>query len=90
MKTPYNFTTQKEYQGKNQMILAMTPFKDTAFAGYRQWIEAGYQVKKGSKGTKIQVVFTKKDKKSGKEVDKGITFKTVFNREQVMKIEDIA
>ena len=79
-KTAYNFTTNKEYQGYNAMVLNMLPFKEKAYAGYQQWKKAGYQVKKGSKGVAIKIIFTKEEKKL-------CTAKTIFNIEQVEKIK---
>jgi len=74
-----NFTKQ-EYQGKNAIVTGMANYKDNLWAGFVQWQNNGYRVLRGSKGTSIQIVFTKKNG------DKGITYKSVFNIEQVEKI----
>lgn len=76
-----NFFTGKEYQGKNALITSLSGFKKNEWAGFNQWKKNGYKVKKGSKGTRIQVVFNKKDSEG-----KGVTTKAIFNIEQVEKV----
>lgn len=79
-----NKFTKQFYQGKNAMIVALSGYTINEWAGYRQWKENGYQVKKGEKGTPIQIVFTKKDK------TKGVSVKSIFNIEQVTPIKATA
>ena len=88
-KTPTNPVTGKEYSGKNVDRL-ITGSASNAWATYRQWSSAGYQVKKGQSGTKILAFDRKKkeDKKT-KEVKVESFMKTysVFSAEQVAPIE---
>lgn len=50
---PYNAQTGKEYRGMNSMWLAMQGHSDPRWMTYNQAADAGAQVRKGSKGTKI-------------------------------------
>lgn len=50
---PYNGQTGKEYRGMNSMWLAMQGHSDPRWMTYNQAADAGAQVRKGSKGTKI-------------------------------------
>lgn len=83
-----NYFTEKPYSGENAYILAcMTSgnkYKKSKYATYKQWLDNGYQVKKGSKGVGLKRVIKYFDKK-GKEKS-GIKYFTVFNIEQVDKI----
>lgn len=83
MKLPYNPITNKEYEGGNQKFLSIVAKKydSELFAGYKQWNELGLNVKKGEKGYKILIVFTKDDEKK-------VTQKTVFNFKQTEKIKE--
>ena len=85
MKYNYNYLTKREYEGKNQMTLAMAGFNSKEWATYLQWQEAGFKIKKGSKGQPIMAICRTDD-----ETDEtvGIKFYRVFNIEQVEKMED--
>lgn len=50
---PYNAATGKEYRGMNSMWLAAQGYSDPRWITYNQASDAGAQVRKGSKGTKI-------------------------------------
>lgn len=50
---PYNAATGNEYRGINSMYLAMQDRSDPRWMTYNQASDAGAQVRKGSKGTKI-------------------------------------
>lgn len=50
---PYNAQTGKEYRGINSMWLAIQGHSDPRWMTYNQASDAGAQVRKGSKGTKI-------------------------------------
>jgi len=50
---PYNAQTGKEYRGINSMWMAMQGYSDPRWMTYNQASDAGAQVRKGSKGTKI-------------------------------------
>lgn len=53
----HNAATGRRYNGVNTLILAMSAaangFKSTQWATYKQWLELGGQVRKGTKGTTI-------------------------------------
>lgn len=53
----HNAVTGKGYNGVNTLILAMSAsaggFKSNQWATYKQWLELGGQVRKGTKGTTI-------------------------------------
>ena len=73
-----------EYSGMNFIWLSFQQYKRKVYGTYRQWLQHGCQVKKGSKSTKL--LFYKTYKKEVEEVEK--TFKLlrtfdVFNIEQV-------
>lgn len=53
LSLPYNAATGKEYRGINSMWLAMQGHGDPRWMTYNQAGEAGAQVRKGAKGTKI-------------------------------------
>ena len=53
---PINGTTQHKYSGANRVILgfdAMAQGKQPIYATFKQWLDAGHPVKKGSVSTKI-------------------------------------
>lgn len=84
----YNAVSGKAYQGVNQFLLMLSPFKATQWATFKQWKDKGYCVQKGSKGSLIAVP---KPYKVEKEVN-GVTEERtriffskaiVFNAEQV-------
>ena len=83
--TPINAKTQKAYQGGNIIALLSAPFENQTWATYRQWLELGKQVQKGSRGTKAIKMVKITDKKTGfeKMVPRGFT---VFNIEQVKEM----
>ena len=82
----YNKFTGMEYQGYNQVFLALTEFKAPEWATFLQWKKNGYKVLKGSKGTGIRT-FVAVDKKSKSDSGYAPRHYTVFNIEQVEKIE---
>ena len=51
---PYNVSTGKSYRGANVINLALAGHGDPRWMTYKQAQEAGAQVKKGEKGTKVQ------------------------------------
>jgi len=65
--TPINAKTQKAYQGGNITALLSAPFENQTWATYRQWLELGKQVQKGSRGTKAIKMVKITDKKTGVE-----------------------
>jgi antirestriction protein ArdC len=84
-----NFISQKPYQGINRLLLGMSSmvkgYASPAWATYKQWNEAGAQVKAGEKATHI--VFFKpmkgQDKDTGEETSYCvIRGYAVFNVEQ--------
>lgn len=89
-----NAVTGKPYRGVNQLLLGMQGHADPRWMTYRQAKEAGYQVRKGAKSTKIvrMVEVDKRDDNSNAESEviaeeKGwrlvMRFYDVFNAEQI-------
>ncbi|WP_291727982.1 ArdC family protein [Bernardetia sp.] len=85
---PHNYDG-RQYHGVNVLLLSMTEFENPIFMTYKQAQEAGGQVKKGSKGTKV-VYFNvlQKEDKNG-DIDKIPFMKqyTVFNIAQIEGLE---
>jgi len=50
---PYNFVSKKPYRGVNYWILSFEDFPSGAWGTYKQIKQAGGQVEKGEKGTRI-------------------------------------
>lgn len=80
---PINFFTRTEYKGQNAVDLRLQGYKSDEWATYKQWLNGGYQVQKGQKGTGIMVVT--EDEKNNK---KAVRWYRVFNIEQVKEITD--
>lgn len=88
-----NFKTKNSYTGQNVEILAGSSFTSQFWMTYRQAQEMGYQVRKGSEGTRLMKVIEKevKNKLTGKlEKKKLPKYFTVFNMDQMDKIEEAA
>ena|SRR3990167_7580284 len=86
--TPYNPITGTVYQGMNIGALMSANSKCLEWATFIQWRNAGYKVKKGSKGTAIRTFAetTVKDKQTGKlETGHAPRYYVLFNKEQVEK-----
>lgn len=68
---PYNETTKSDYKGINRFILSIQNmlfgYDDPRWMTYKQVIDSGYQIKSGSKSTKIEV-YKLIDKETKKEV----------------------
>ncbi|SUA67683.1 ArdC family protein [Oligella urethralis] len=58
----FNAVTGHEYQGANKMWLSIQPFNDPRWMTFNQAKSEGWSVKKGSKGTAIQVFITDQEK----------------------------
>ena len=85
---PMNFTNNRAYNGINIFMLWAAGFGSQYWGTYKQWKEAGAQVKKGEKGTMI--VFWKILESKSKTDSKGnpttfpmLRYFKVFNAEQV-------
>ncbi len=72
LSLPYNASTGKEYRGINSMWLAMQGHGDPRWMTYNQANDAGAQVRKGSKGTKIVYWKTHDEEKAKDENGKPI------------------
>jgi antirestriction protein ArdC len=98
----YNALTKNVYSQNNADLLSesaeQNEFSEFAVAGYKQWLELGFQVQKGQKATAIFMFVDKKqkDEKGADQVDtktgetkKEKVMKTakVFFADQVQKIE---
>ena len=88
----HNVITGKQYQGINTLILSMSAaaggFKSNTWGTYKQWLEKGGQVRKGTKGTTIifySPVSGTKVTASGEEKSYHYVLKSysVFNADQV-------
>ena len=91
VKTPYNPITGTIYQGMNVGAL-LSANNCLEWATFLQWTRAGYRVIKGSKGTSIRTFAetTKKNQKTGKlEASSAPRWYTLFNRNQVEKVEQV-
>lgn len=85
-----NFKTKNEYTGGNADTLAKSGFSSQFWMTYKQAQEMGYQVRKGSEGTRLMKVIEKevKNKITGKLEKKLLPKRfTVFNMDQMDKIE---
>lgn len=76
-----NYTTGNPYSVNNSETLFSAGFTSSQWATYRQFHKAGYQVRKGEKGTKLVRVIEREDKHGN--IKKTIRSFTVFNLEQV-------
>lgn len=88
----HNVITGKTYQGINTLILSMSAtaggFKSKTWGTYKQWLEKGGQVRKGTKGTTIifySPVTGTKVTASGEEKSYHYVLKSysVFNGDQI-------
>ena len=86
MNYPYNKATGAQYSENNSGLLLQAGFELPEWATYRQWIGLGYQVQKGSKGTRLKRV-CKKERKDGTIKTYIKTF-SVFNIEQTEMIAE--
>lgn len=82
MKDQFNYFTGYKYNGVNAQDLASKGYESNQWATYNQWLNGGYQVQKGNKGTGIMLV--KKDDETGKTV---VRWYKVFNFNQVAPAE---
>ena len=87
---PYNYASGKQYRGINILLLMSSGFNDARWMTYKQAQDAGGNVKRGEKGTKI--VFwslfnvTKKGDTGGEYSTDKVPFAreyTVFNIDQI-------
>lgn len=84
-----NFITKKEYNGQNQLALH-NKFISNEWATFLQWKQAGFNVKKGEKGTRIiKIVEVDASQTDLGKVTKVPRAYTVFNREQVSPIKQM-
>lgn len=84
MKTPYNPISGTVYQGSNITTLLTANGKCLEWATFLQWTEAGYKVKKGSKGTTIRTFAEGTKVVNGKSENVTIPrFYTLFSKDQV-------
>tara|TARA_R100000231_G_scaffold97194_2_gene72681 strand:+ start:368 stop:1252 length:885 start_codon:yes stop_codon:yes gene_type:complete len=59
---PINHISKKPYRGMNSFWLSVQDFRSHEWATFKQWSEKGYQIKKGSKASRV-VFCEVKDKK---------------------------
>lgn len=85
---PMNFTNKRHYNGINIFLLWAAGYASPYWGTYKQWQEAGAQVKKGEKGTMIvfwKIVESKKkfDSDGNPETFPIPRYYKVFNSDQV-------
>jgi antirestriction protein ArdC len=82
---PHNAITGTKYRGFNAFWLMM--MGQHTVAGYAQWLNAGWQVQKGSKAITITAPIPIKDKETNEQ--KGLFFRAVnvFSSDDVLNIE---
>lgn len=85
---PQNFTSKREYNGINIFMLWAQGHASPYWGTYKQWKEAGAQVKKGEKGTMVvfwKILESKKkfDNNGNPETFPMLRYSKVFNAEQV-------
>jgi antirestriction protein ArdC len=60
---PINHISKKPYRGMNNFWLSVQDFKSHEWATFKQWSEKGYQIKKGSKASRVVFCEVKEKKK---------------------------
>ncbi|MGY5652176.1 ArdC family protein [Vibrio cincinnatiensis] len=91
----FNVVTMSVYSNKNQELLdehkQLFDLVSSEWAGFRQWVDIGRKVKKGSKGCQIIMLCDKKieSTKKQEEEEKRKVIKTlyVFNKDQTEAFE---
>lgn len=94
-----NTLTNTPYSASNQALLEMHAMQfalnSHQWAGFRQWLTLGRQVKKGEKGCAIMMVCEKKEEENDTQQEESETKKRrvvktiyVFNKEQTQQSED--
>jgi antirestriction protein ArdC len=83
----YNRVSKKPYSLLNQMILA----HDGEYATYKQWADAGGQVRKGEKSEIVVFwkIFNTKEMKDGEEVTKSIPMLRYYNVFHVSQVDGV-
>ena len=88
-----NGVTGHEYRGMNVLILSICMYNDPRYCTFKQAIEAGYKIKKGSKGSLISYCgfFSPKDDEEENEDEKIFMRKSfcVFNFEQMEGVPEL-
>jgi len=93
---PVNGTTNREYTGSNVFYLmavgAVNGYESNQWATYKQWQEAGKQVRKGQRSLADVMRFvqgTYEDSEGEEQFYKSMRFFSVFNEEQLEGYEKI-
>ena len=84
---PCNALTGKAYRGLNALWLGLLGYRTVAT--YRQWLELGYQVQRGSKSIGISVPMIVKDKKTQDQKMIGFRGAAVFPASAVIHTETL-
>lgn len=90
-----NGVTGHEYSGMNVILLSMNPYNDLRYCTFKQANEAGYKIKKGSKGHLIKYCcfLTIDDEEEGEEIEEKKIFMQkrfyVFNFEQMEGVPEL-
>jgi len=61
--SPVNHVSKKPYRGMNNFWLSVQDFKSHEWATFKQWSEKDYQIKKGSKASRVVFCEVKEKKK---------------------------
>ena len=85
---PYNAATGKPYQGRNSVALLLSTHPDPRWMTFNQAKEAGYAIKKGSRGTRLQMTIMQDERVKRDETGQAIknsageSFKETFTRDR--------
>ena len=85
MDAPYNAVSKENYRGINNLHLSFTKHGDPRYMTFKQAQDKGYQVRKGSRGYKVEFWQFFKDESKGTDKTTGVItrYYTVFNAEQI-------
>lgn len=72
---PINHLTKKPYRGMNNFWLSVQDHKSYEWGTFKQWSEKGYQIKKGSKATRVVFCELKEKKEEWLKDDELILYK---------------
>lgn len=82
---PHNAMTKRPYRGTNVWACMLSGYTETGWATYKQWTDAGCQVRKGEKATHVFLLKPMEREDPDGKIKKSTMMRTfaVFNEEQV-------
>jgi antirestriction protein ArdC len=82
---PHNAMSKRPYRGTNIVSLMFAGYQRTGWATYKQWFEAGCQVRKGEKATHVFLLKPMEREDDDGNIKRSTMMRTfaVFNEEQV-------